>query len=944
MILRFTRLAVLLCAVLQFSSVYSQVSYGGRPLSWTNDKINWHYPVVEMPTFDVDALVAEDEINNEFKDTPYRFANNFYPGLHTENSGVWHELPNGDRVWILSIVSAGAYSLNLGFDLFEIPEGGRLFIYTADQSELIGCFDHRSNNADQELGTWPLPGENLIVEYYEPAEAIGTTLLQIGRVSHAYRDLEKIARGLGDSGTCNNNVICPEGNPWTNEINSVAMIVVNGSGICTGSLINNTANDGHPYFMTANHCVGGSVASWSFRFNWQSTTCVGDNPGSYDTVSGATLLASDAGSDFALLQINNGTEVPPTYNPYYSGWDATGNTPSSQVGIHHPSGDIKKISFDNQSAGQANWGGADCWRIFAWEDGTTEPGSSGSPLYDQNHRFIGQLYGGQATCSNNVNDYYGRFDVTYPSVCAWIDPGCIAGVVDGYDPNTPTSNLDAQLLNISAPTGTICGDQITPQVTVRNAGVTAITSFTLIYDVDGSGSQTYNWTGPLASGNTTNITLPAMTVGAGAHTFNAVVSNPNGGTDNNTSNDSGSVSFTNVVGGGLATVEITTDCWGSEVTWTITDGGGSTLYSGGPYSNDAPNGGGALTSNVCLTDGCYDFNIFDSYGDGMYGSQYGSCDVDGDYNLTDNSGTVLVQMTAANADYGSGTSHNFCITSSFDGCMNSSACNYDSTATTDDGSCTFPGCTTSTACNYDSTAGCDDGSCTAPGCTDLVSCNYSATAGCDDGSCTYPGCNNATACNYNPAAGCFDGSCEYLSCAGCMDTGACNYDSTATTDNGSCTFPGCTDSGACNYNSTAGCDDGSCTSPGCMDTSACNYNSLAGCDDGSCVFPGCNDSSACNFNTSTGCDDGSCIYPGCTDSAACNYNSTAGCDDGSCESTSCLCAGDFNLSGNVDVQDMLMLLADFGCQGQCIADMSLNGSTGTDDILLFLMVFGSTCN
>jgi lysyl endopeptidase len=944
MILRLIRTALLLCAILSSSSLFSQVSYGGHPMSWTNDKVNWHIPVAEMASFDVEVMLAEDVISNEFKDSPYRFAHNFYPGLNIDNSGEWHDLPNGDRVWALTIRSSGAYSLNLGFDLFEIPEGGQLFIYNGDHSELIGCFDHRSNNVEKELGIWPLQGEELTVEYFEPAEAMGSTLLQIGRVSHAYRDLDKIARGLGDSGTCNNNVICPEGVPWTNEINSVAMIVVNGSGICTGSLINNAANDGHPYFMTANHCLGGSVASWSFRFNWNSTTCVGNVEGGFDTVSGATLLASDAGSDFALLEINSGATIPTTYNPYYAGWDASGTNPTSQVGIHHPSGDIKKISFDNQSAGQATAGGAASWRIFNWEDGTTEPGSSGSPLYDQNHRFIGQLYGGEASCANNVNDYYGRFDVTYPSVCAWIDPGCAAGVIDGYDPNSPVSNLDAQILNIAAPTGNICGDQITSQVTVRNAGMTLITSFTLTYDVDGGGSQAYNWTGPLAAGNTTNVSLPAMTIAGGSHTFNVVVSNPNGGVDGNSANDSGSSSFSNAVGGGVATVDITTDCWGSEVLWTIADSGGTVLYSGGPFSDVAPGGGGSLTTDVCLSNGCYDFVITDSYGDGMFGSQYGSCNVDGDYNITDNSGTVLVQMTAPNANYGNSATHNFCIISLADGCMDTSACNYDSTATSDDGSCTFPGCTTSTACNYDSAAGCDDGSCTTPGCNIVGACNWTPFASCDDGSCVFPGCQNATACNYNSLAGCNDGSCIF---PGCTDSAACNYSASAACDDGTCTYPGCIDTNACNFDSTAACDDGSCALPGCINSGACNYDSSAGCNDGTCEFTscaGCIDTTACNFNSTATIDDGSCTLPGCMDTTACNYNSAAVCDDGGCEFTSCECVGDFNDSGNVDIQDMLMLLANFGCSGSCIADMNNNGATGTDDILLFLNVFGSTCN
>gem|GEM_PF-974853 len=242
------------------------------------------------------------------------------------------------------------------------------------------------------------------------------------------------------------------------------------------------------------------------------------------------------------------------------------------------------------------------------------------------------------------------------------------------------------------------------------------------------------------------------------------------------------------------------------------------------------------------------------------------------------------------------------------GCTDSNACNYDDTATEDDGSCTFPGCIDVAACNYDALAGCDDGSCTYPGCVDVAACNYDALAGCDDGSCTYPGCVDVAACNYNALAGCDDGSCSF---PGCTNPTACNYNATAGCDNGSCTFPGCTNATACNYNAlagcddgscsfpgctnptacsydaTAGCDNGSCTFPGCMNAAACNYNALAGCDDGSCSFPGCTNPTACSYNAAAGCDDGSCTFPGCTNSTACNYNALAGCDDGSCSFPGC---------------------------------------------------------
>ena len=130
------------------------------------------------------------------------------------------------------------------------------------------------------------------------------------------------------------------------------------------------------------------------------------------------------------------------------------------------------------------------------------------------------------------------------------------------------------------------------------------------------------------------------------------------------------------------------------------------------------------------------------------------------------------------------------------GCTDSTALNYDSLATIDDGSCLYPvyGCTDSTALNYDSLATVDDGSCTycTYGCTDPLAFNYDSLATCDDGSCIpfVYGCTDSTAINYYPGANTDDGSCIY---AGCTDPNATNYDPTASVDDGSCTYMNCTD-------------------------------------------------------------------------------------------------------------------------------------------------------
>ncbi|WP_306641730.1 S8 family serine peptidase [Sanyastnella coralliicola] len=234
------------------------------------------------------------------------------------------------------------------------------------------------------------------------------------------------------------------------------------------------------------------------------------------------------------------------------------------------------------------------------------------------------------------------------------------------------------------------------------------------------------------------------------------------------------------------TLTIDTDCWGGEVSWEILDAGGSVVasVSGGTYGNQQ-----TYTWSGCLEFGCYTFNIFDSFGDGLDGTGSG-CAVDGNYSMSDDLGNELFAMGAAN--YGSGTSHSFCVPVDLPGCTDPTACNYDAAATTDDGSCVLPdGCTDASACNYDPAATCDDGSCILPdGCTNPAACNYNAGAVCDDGSCILPdGCTDASACNYDPSATCDDGSCILPD--GCTDPTACNYDAAASCDDGSCEFDSC---------------------------------------------------------------------------------------------------------------------------------------------------------
>ena len=544
--------------LLPFSGLQAQLNQGGTPLSF--DLEDQHKNLVSevrverMPAIDLQALQAEDRMRDYEPGTPFRFGENIDVQLNPQNSGALDEIKGG-TLWRVGISSPGARSINLLFDEYHLPEGATLFIYNKDRSDIIGAFTHENNQDDGFFATTLVAGDEIVVEYYEPADAAFEGSLNIGRVTHGYRAYgASSTKDLGASGSCNLNVACEEADGWENEISSAARMVVGGNSWCSGQMINNTSNDGTPYFLSANHCYTnpGQVVLW---FNYESDTC--DDPSTppeHDAISGATDVARNAASDFWLMELN---QAPPAdYGVYLSGWNRT-TEPEVEgyiFGVHHPSGDIKKFSylFDGVTASDylgATGSGDTHWRVGSWADGTTtEPGSSGSALFDGNGLIIGQLHGGYAACGNTLEDWYGRIGVSWDGggspnsrLSDWLDPAG-TGVLQhpGYNPNEPTLDIDGQLTTVNAPRGSYSvGEAIVPSVTLRNAGIQNLTEATISYEIDNGMSDSITWEGLLESGQTETIAFPEITVGEGEYEFDAALAvegdeNP----DNNTASSS----------------------------------------------------------------------------------------------------------------------------------------------------------------------------------------------------------------------------------------------------------------------------------------------------------------------------------------------------------------------------------------------------------------------
>jgi hypothetical protein len=188
---------------------------------------------------------------------------------------------------------------------------------------------------------------------------------------------------------------------------------------CTGAMINNVKNDGKQYLLTANHCVFADLSNSIAGFNYERLGCGTGSVSSSQTAHGMKLLSRGSTSDFALFEVVE--KIPQAYNVYLSGWDARiPDVSKSQTyaGIHHPSGDMKKISLYTGKLQFASWSEGPSKKyhlaISRWSRGVTEPGSSGSPLFNSEGNLIGQLHGGSSSCTNlEGSDLYGGFAFSY---------------------------------------------------------------------------------------------------------------------------------------------------------------------------------------------------------------------------------------------------------------------------------------------------------------------------------------------------------------------------------------------------------------------------------------------------------------------------------------------------------------------------------------------------
>jgi hypothetical protein len=414
---------------------------------------------LELEPIDRTALLAEDEARA--KPAPLRVGVVEAVSLSPETAGSWEDLGIGGRLWRLRVASPAATELSFGFSRFRLPPGASLHIVSESEEGFFqGPYTAADNAAHGELWTAMVPGERAFVELFVPAAAEFAPELQLAAVSRGYRQLLAPPKFRGDQGSCNIDVICPDGDEWRDEIRAIARYTfVDGAltYLCTGNLVRDVPGTLTPYFLTAAHCgvTDSNDQSVVVYWNFESAAC-GDLdgfPGSWaDNQSGAVFRAARGGppsygdNDMRLLELEETPDA--SFNVYYAGWDArTAITPQGGVCIHHPSGEAKAIAFNDDaltitSSCIGSSSSNTHWEVDNYEEGTTEQGSSGAGLWDPDtHRIVGYLSGGSASCANPAGyDCFGRFAIGWNGASAsarlkdWLDPGNTGTLfVDGID-------------------------------------------------------------------------------------------------------------------------------------------------------------------------------------------------------------------------------------------------------------------------------------------------------------------------------------------------------------------------------------------------------------------------------------------------------------------------------------------------------------------------------
>ena len=446
-----------------------------RPIGLSNSNLSLPTPE-QLPEISFESVKKLDLANNwqDRVSIPTDVDYNF------KNAGSWQTLDNGDRIWRMDVQCNNAYGLAFMLKNVHIPTGAYLDIYAKTGKHILTRITNKDVNIKGDILAGPVAGTEIILEYFEPANVRGQSRMEIFNIQRMYKNYfpESVSaspkRDFGDASNCNVNIECIETNNFVDVERSVARIIMSteeGMVYCSGTLVNNTAQDMTPYMLTAFHCVSELTPIYDFYrfdFNFTSPSC--ENPGeapAFQSLLGCIQVAGYADSDFELLRIFQ--SIPASFNAYFAGWNRVQNyRPDTTTFIHHPVGDVKKISQEYNRVSIFN-------NIIEWDNdlittprshyrcfldlGAYQGGSSGSPLLDDSGHIIGQLHGGDVACENALA-YSGRLSLSWTGggtsdtrIGDWLDPIGSGNLIQpGFDPsnsNVSSASLSGRIVDVN---------------------------------------------------------------------------------------------------------------------------------------------------------------------------------------------------------------------------------------------------------------------------------------------------------------------------------------------------------------------------------------------------------------------------------------------------------------------------------------------------------------
>lgn len=593
--------------------------------------IGLHAQKIYQPASPSIAAVVDDVVSfseNQFvqpqiqreKDVlgPYIAAQTALTNLNESNL-VWQM--NSEGIWIgtMSIDIKNAQSINVLFTDVVWPSDAKLFFI--GENTINGPFT-TDNFTSSTFSHFPIEGSHLQLHIELSAVSKDNLHFKISEVNAAFNE------SMRDGG-CNIASICPTVDAYRKAQKSTVIISVNGSGFCTGTLINNSSRDDTPLVITAQHCLTPSrnLSNWVFAFNYEATACntPNVNNGKSFSLRGADVVAENSNSDFALLLLRE--NLGPNDSTHFAGWDKSDISPTSQYVFHHPNGALKRFSFNANTSEKTTYLESNnppfVWKIDKWESGTTEGGSSGSSLMNLNGQVMGTLVGGAASCTNvNGSDYFGRLAIGFEdnvdeskSLDPWLDPN--SGNYDtlaGYDyPRSNVPNIDLSIRKISGLSSSSCDGKFAPKIVVKNVGKQSVSNYTL--NIQSAGMPTWipNETiQAIAPGQSISYTFTERTYPAGIANF---VLNLNTENDAYTKNNQGYKQSTVLQDAIGIQMSVTLDDYGNENYWELYNIANERIVFDGPFKSGF--GGTTIDKYFCLEEGCYRLEFTDSYGDGM---------------------------------------------------------------------------------------------------------------------------------------------------------------------------------------------------------------------------------------------------------------------------------------------------------------------------------------